>query len=149
MEMSLKTEEKEIDGSLYTVTSYSGRESLKIKKTLMRLFAPVIPVLVKVLGQISKDTSVTDMDVNDLDFTSIGKAITELLDQLTEDEYVDLVLRLLRSTRRDNREITGEYFDLHFAGNLTTLYKVLFFVIQVNYPDFFQLGASIGNSQSE
>lgn len=149
MEMSIKTEEKEIDGSLYTVTSYAGRESLKIKKILMRLFAPVIPVIIKILGQISTDTSVSDMDIDDLDFNSIGKAISELLDQLTEDEYVDLILRMLQGTRRNNREITESEFDLHFGRNLTTVYKVLFFVIQVNYPDFFQLGANIGNSQSE
>lgn len=142
MEINIKTEEKEIDGNKYKVSAFAGRESFKIKIKLVKLLAPAMAVLVDSLG---KKDSIADVDIMNIDFEKVGDAVLKLTEHMSEDDFVNFVLRMLSKSRKNGVEITASLFDLEFAGNLTTVYKLLFFVIQVNYPDFFQLGASITN----
>lgn len=136
----LKTEKKIIDDSEYTVSQFTGREAFKIKLKLVKILAPIISSLISNFD--AKGKPILDSEI---DFSKIGESISSLMNTMSEDEMIDFILRMLKNTRKDNLEITEQIFDVCFAGNLTTIYKVIYFVIQVNYPDFFQAGASIGN----
>jgi hypothetical protein len=61
-------------------------------------------------------------------------------------------LELLQLTRIDGKEINEAVFDSEFAGNLFFMYKVIFFVIEVNYKDFFDksgIGKILTQTQSD
>lgn len=64
-------------------------------------------------------------------------AITKMGGQLGKREIVDLVLRLLELTTVDGKPFDKATFDSHFAGRIGQLFKVLTFVVESNYSDFF------------
>lgn len=137
--MAIETQEKEIGGHKYTVTSFGGREGLKVKTKLVKYFGPSFLSLAT-LGLQGKN-KFSEADVSP---ELISKLFQDLADKLNEDEYLEFVLRLLKSTRYDNKEIDSELFDAIFAGEYGTLYKVLFFVLEVNYKKSFFGESGIG-----
>ncbi len=62
------------------------------------------------------------------------------MEQLDHTTVVDFVLELLQCTRLDGKEVTGEVFDMEFAGNYLLLGHTLAFVVEVNYGSFFGQG---------
>lgn len=124
----VETKDKEIDGHKYTVTQFPAREGLKIKSKLVKVITPLlIPFLGGAKNLISSKFSEVDIDPSLLTHT-----VQLLLNHLSEDEVSNFVMRLLQCTRVDGKEITAELFDMEFAGEYITLYKVLYFVIEVN-----------------
>lgn len=138
--MAIEVKDKEIDGHKYTVTSFGGREGVKIKAKLIKYFGPSLLSLTTIGLQGKKKFSETEIDPE-----LLSKLFQNLTDQLDEDEYLNFLLRLLKSTRYDNQEINEELFDTIFAGNYLTLYKVIFFVMEVNYKKSFFGEGGIGN----
>jgi hypothetical protein len=136
----LKTKEKEIEGTNYIVTQFTGRKALKIKMKIVKMLAPIISSLTSSVK--TNDKSVMDSDI---DFSVVGEAVSKLFEIMPEDDLIDFIIDMLSMTQKDNVLINSKTFEFDFVGNFTTMYKVLYFVIQVNYPDFFQMGASIGS----
>lgn len=129
----IETKEKEIDGATYAVTQFPGRKALTLK---VRLLSVVGPSLLSTIGAVKGGTGEVEID-------SLGGAAQKLVDNLSKEGAVNLVMELLSSTRRDGHEITPQLFDMEFAGKLDTVWKVVWWVLEVNYGSFFA-GKGIG-----
>jgi hypothetical protein len=118
------TQEREIDGALWSVTEFSATEGLKILTTIARLSAGPLAQAARALGG-----SVLDAKV---DLALVGTAVADLASRLDDDEVVGLAKRMLRGTFVDGKEVSPQ-FDLVFQGRYLTLFKVLGFVLEVNF----------------
>ncbi len=126
--MSRKWRETTIDGQAYRVTQFGATEGLRVWTKLAKLIGPSIG---KAFGGVKGGTALLDADV---DPRAIGEAVEILVDQLDETEVVDFAKRLLAFTMIDGREVN---FEIDFQGRMLVMLKVLQFVIEVNYSDFF------------
>lgn len=135
----IEMKEKEIDGRRFTVTQFNGREGFKIKTKLAKMLMPCVAAITGGIdtSKVRKGGSVMDADV---DGEVLAKGLSLLAEQLHEDEFLALVMRLFQSTRMDDREITDTVFDMEFAGDFGVVYKALAFVLEVNYGSFLAVG---------
>jgi len=141
----VETEEREIDGLSVSVTQFPARFGFKMQVKLARIFGPVFGEIVsgvsdkpnKKSDSSSEDVSIMDKDI---DLKKLGSAIEKLFNILDESKSESLVFELLNLTRIDKKEINQSSFDMIFAGKYLTLYKILGFVLEVNYKSFFGEG---------
>lgn len=142
--MSLETKSKIIDGSKYEVTQFPAREAIRLKIRIAKIIGPswstvlggLIPNAEKRKSKGNQNAFSSIMD-GDLNMPVVGSAIEKLFYNLNENESLDLIERLFSLTRKDGVELKPEIIDIMFAGKTLTIYKVIWFVIQTNYPDFF------------
>jgi len=127
--------EKKIDGMEVMVTQFPARFGFKMQAKLVKIFGPVIGVL---LGGTEGDTDKI-LDSN-LDAEKLAGAIAKLFDSVDENEALALVLQLMQTTRINGQEVNETSFDSLFPGKYQTMYKVLGFVLEVNYGSFFGEG---------
>lgn len=118
----VETKKKQIGDNEYTCTLFPAREALKLKTILLGILAPSLKGI---------EGNSLDADVN------LGAVASGLMDKITEDNVVKLVLRLFACTRCNGKEIDDAFFDMHYAGNLKEMYLAIFFVLEANYSDFF------------
>lgn len=137
--MSIETREKTINGRNITVTQFPGRKSLQYKIQIVKLIGGAFAHL------LSGTKSVKDFTT--MDVSILVPAIEKLAAQLNPNEFVDFVLTLFSMTRIDGKEINATIFDMEFGGDLALMYRVLAFVLEVNYGSFFAPGA-IGRTLS-
>jgi hypothetical protein len=123
--MEVKT--KTINGKEIMVTPFTGFISQRYLTKVVKLFGPGIA------GVLSGNS----MDILNSDLSVFGDAIGRLTDRLDPDELSKFILDLLSMVRINKVEITQESFDLEFQGNLSFMYKILWFVMEVNWGDFF------------
>lgn len=147
--MGIQTHSKTIDGREFSVTTFPAMYSLRLKTTLTRTFGPAV-----VAALSSKGTSLKAVMDGDLADLNLEHAVELLTEKLTEDATEDLVNRLLSQTTVNNRTVTdADVFNDCFAGNLTGLYKLIGFVVEVNYGGFMkavgQAPGGTGNQPSE
>lgn len=135
MDLSNKVKVKEIDGKQITVTPFFGLTSLTHKTRIIKLLGPGVNGLFKIDIKSLKN-------IKEADIGFIGFAISQLCEKLNPDEFASFILDLLSSTRIDGVEIKKAVFDTEFMGNLTFMYKILWFVLEVNWGDFFEGGVS-------
>lgn len=136
--MAIKTEQETIDGFEIMVTQFPVMEAIKIQVYLGKNVLPAVGNVIGGLKSLSLDSEI------DLDGDSLSAAFEKLFANLSEKEAEDLVLRLLKTTRINGVEATADVLTAELSGSLLTVYKIIWFVLKVNYPDFFGLGASIG-----
>lgn len=137
--MAVKTRDTTIDGHTVKVTQHPGRRALRLKSRLVKLLAPSIGTIIQ--QKVEKGKNLLDQEV---DMTKIGEAVIALADKLDPDDFENLILEILVSTRVDGKEINEAAFDDLFAGEMSLMYKVVFFALQTNFGDFFVSGG-IGN----
>jgi hypothetical protein len=141
---------KTFDGVTFTVAPFLAIEGLRLKATLVRLFGPALGELLGGLNLSSgKSVSIieqlTEMSLN---AAPIAAGIEKLMGTLDDDILIALVKRLLKNVicnwNQDgkNRAIAfatdfDAAFEAIFSQKLFTLYPVIGFVLEVNYPDFF------------
>ena len=129
---------KDIDGKEVSVTQFPGTEGLKILTKLSKLVGPVIG------GALGISGSVADVDTSDPDF--LPRIVTDLFSSIEEDDTVRLIHRMLRDTRVGGVEIMSD-FDMMIGGNYPFLFKLLGYVLEVNYGNFFE--GSLGKKVSQ
>lgn len=152
----IETKEKIIGSAVYTVTQLPARRALKLKAKLLKMFGPALTQLFlmsqedqekkaeemspeELMGQLSI-SPVDKYKIQDMRNGSFVRGVQLLVSNLDEKTFDDLCMELLQGVRRDGAELTAGAVDQVFAGDLTSLYSVLFFVLEVNYADFFGLG---------
>lgn len=108
----IETKEKIIDGSVYTVTQLPARRALKLKAKLLKNFGSLL---------FANDSS------------------SNAWYNFDENQFESLCLEMIQGVRKDGVELTPATFDLEFAGNVAGIYKMLLFVIEVNYSNFFSM----------
>lgn len=131
----IQTKEKEIDGLKVAVSEFPARFGFKMQTRLTMIFGPALGTLLS--GLEAKTGSALDGEFN---LDKLPGALESLFSRMNEDKAMDLVLEILKSTRIDGVEVTNQSFDLVFAGKYHTMYKVLWFVLEVNYGGFFGEG---------
>lgn len=133
---------RSIDGVEYTVTTFPARRGFQLKIALLKRLAPG---LAGVIGAIGRKGGVDFRGILDLDIKpdQIARGVAELFSGTTPEDALDLVMQLLSDTRRGGREITPELFDSEFAGDYGHLYKVLAFVVDVNWGKMLRVGGGV------
>lgn len=140
---------KKIDGINFSVSSMMALEAFKLKSKLIKIFAPSLG---KLFGSFDFNKDFKDIDLSKVPLAEIIQNIMSELD----DETLDNLLRKLLWNVTATFELNGKKtaiafcsdfettFNLVFNQKLFTLYPLLAFVLEVNYPDFFQKIKSIG-----
>jgi len=143
--MGIEAKEKTIDGDKITVVTFGGRRGLQYKLRLIKAIGPIVPGLLS--G--SETKTIAGLMKTDLDFAVLGKAIEAFLLTIDDSTTFQLIIDLLSMVRVNGQDIsTVTVFDDVFAANYQLLYKVLFFVLEVNYGRLFGKGG-IGNLINE
>lgn len=123
----IETKEKIINDSTYSVTQMPAMRALRMQARLIKLFGPALGVLF-----------VAEMKNEGEGDKEIGNSLALLASQLDEKNFDSLVLDLMQGVRKNGVELTKPIMDLEFAGKLNELFMVIYFVLEVNYADFFQ-----------
>lgn len=131
-----KPQTKTIEGHAWVVTPFPGRPANKYKTRLLKMIGPALAELLPAIGSLS---DAAEGNVNEADMVAaIPKVIASLAQHVDEDLLVNTMVELMAMSTRDGVTVTGEVFDIEFAGNDLELYQVLWFILQVNYPDFIE-----------
>lgn len=121
---------KTIDGIDFTHTQLGAKEG---RKVLVMITKSVGPGLGKLLGE-TNAVSVT---------AAIGDAVKDLADSLTVSDLEMLCETMGRSTEMlwDGKfiQLTTDHQDIVFAGKYGTMFKWLWFCLEVNYSSFFDM----------
>lgn len=141
--MAIETKEKEIKGSIYTVTQLPARRALRLKTKLIKLFGASLAQLVLNQPEEKKDKQAAETEydkvrIKDIYNSGVVKSIQFLCQNLNENTLEELIVELMQGVRRDGVELVPAQIDHLFAGDLGTLYTVILFVLEVNYADFFE-----------
>jgi hypothetical protein len=127
--MARRNQEREIGGAVWAVTQFPAGEGLGLLTRLLKLLGPA-------LGALAKGGGTAEDGAGGREEALTGLIVSGLLQQLDEKETVALVKRLLADTRKDGVEILP-IFDTEFMGDYANLFRVLGFVLEVNYGGFF------------
>jgi hypothetical protein len=137
---------KEIDGVQFSVTPFPASEAFKLKAYLFKKFAPAVGELSGLL----KDGFPESGKIGDIKIDSqvVTQTVEKLVVQLGEEDFLTLLKRMMQNVCA---ELTVEgkslklFFtqnsfdtslDIVFSGKTFSIYAVLLFVLEVNYPDF-------------
>ena len=135
----VQTKTKEIKGKSYQVTPFMAIEGLRLKAYLVKLVGPA-------LSELAGNVNSLDSEING---NSISKVIEKLTEALDENSFIALIKRLLQNVIVNWVDEEGGKHAVAFAqdfetslnvvfqGELFSIYPVLAFVLEVNYPDFF------------
>lgn len=123
-----RTQERVIDGVTYVCSQFPATKGLKMLHRVGRFISGPLSALA---GDMKPGQKVTAMD---LSTETLGKAIQAFFESCDEATFENTVKDLLTSTTRDGKPVN---FDIDFAGQLGHLMKVLAFVLEVNFKDFF------------
>ena len=134
--MGLEKKECDIDGLKITVTQFPARTGFKMQAKLAKIFGPALGELVSgVKGKTGKGLTEAEIDLS-----KFSGAVRTLFEKIDEESALVLIFELLQFTRINGEEVTEEIFDDTFPGKYATLYKILYFVVEVNYGSFFGQG---------
>ena len=161
--MDMETKEKVIDGIRFSVAPFRTVEAARLHPYLARLLGPF---MARGVGALFKNglpigerpgEKILDQEVN-LDGNELAQAITDLATQLTEDEFESLMRRMFKNltayvTKSGTPlqlSFTDQAFDtsmdIVFTGKVFTIYAVMLFVLEVNFPDFLaKMGQGFGS----
>jgi len=152
-----KQKEKTIDGVKFVATAFPAVEAFRLKAYLMKKFGPTIG---QIIGTIEGVPPISGKigDIKDkigdikLDGDKMANAIETLMEQLSEDEFIAFLQRMLRNVvaHKDKKQFAfaDEHFettmDIVFNQHIFSVYPVLLLVLEANYPDFFGKISGIG-----
>jgi hypothetical protein len=134
----IETKEKVIDGAVYTVTQLPARRALRLKSKLIKVFGPSLAGFV---------VAASDKDVEQKKQDLIN-AVKSLSASIDENILESLMLEILQGVRKNGVELNGSTIDMEFAGDMAGIYHVCFFVLEVNFSNFFSM-LGIGNPLAE
>lgn len=157
----------EIDGRVCKTTLFSASKAFrihykflgKIGRSVGTALGAVTGVLVNAAKEAS-DANKKKFDAteflnvlgdSDLSLSFIGDAMAALYESMDEEEALAYIKEILATTAIDNVVVNEKNFETLFgSGNMIFLYKVVKFVLEANYPDFFDVFRKAKNdSKSE
>lgn len=104
-----------IGSDTYLLTQFGGVEGLKIGKQVAKV---MLPIFSSMFSNTDKEPSMTDI------ITVVGEHLDEI--------DVETIMKLMTSVTKNGFAIK---FDDEFGGNWSTLFKLVWEVIQFNYSD--------------
>ena len=124
---------RKIDDLDIIVSAWGARRAWKNQIKFGKVFGPSLRDIGAALGEKQEGTSIFDSNIG---FEKIGEAIANLFSNVSEEESEDILMECFTNVRVNNQEITNETFDVIFSGRLATVYKIIGFVMEVNYGSF-------------
>ena len=136
--MPVESKTKIIEGRTVTVTQFPALLALNLQTRLIQILGESFITI-----EMADETSLS---------ARIELAVISLCNKIQPEVLQALFLELLQCTRvagtmkvagvsqKYNVEINTEGFETAFAGNLLFMYKVLAYVLEVNFGDFLALG---------
>ncbi len=133
---------KTIDGITFTVGAMLAMDAFKLKSRLIKIFAPAVG---KIFTSFDLKKDFKDLDLSKLPLAEIIQELTSELDENTMDELLrKLLYNVTAVTEIGGKRIAVAFssdfetsFNAVFGQKLFTVYPLLAFVLEVNYPDFF------------
>lgn len=119
----IKTVTEIINGNKYVITTFTAIKGQLILIKLLKYLRGGA----EILDSISDFKNILDSDIN------IGKAIEKIIEDINPDALNDLICTMLKNVAFENKFMTKEFIDLHFAANYTEMYALIVAVIKVNY----------------
>lgn len=119
---------KEIDGHIWSIKQFGTTQSLQVLTKLTKLLGEPMTMLIA-LGE-AEEGSINEMD----EARILGQAVRALIEKLDETQHIALIKDLVNACLVDDRKVN---FELDFRGNISTLFKVLYAVLEVQYGNFF------------
>ena len=116
--------EKDIDDLHYTITMLPASEGLAIFTRLIKLVGKPFAAL--------SNSGGLDAEVS---AKLLGLALEALAENLDE-EVVQKTIKDLMKSAIVNGQQASKIFDVHFAGRMGHMMKVLVFILEVQYKDF-------------
>lgn len=137
----LKTKTEIIDGYEVTGTQLPAIQAWKLKAKLLNAIGPALN---------NSNSNLIDAELNE---TIIISAIGALAESIDPDKFINLVLEMLHGVYVSGNDLTQkmhigdrEVFNMYMAGKMMLIYKILYFVLKLNFEDFFlKLQQNIGN----
>lgn len=153
----LETKTKIIGGTTFKVAPFMATEALRLKVALLKALGPALGQAIGALDGGKLPTSIAAASALKINGDALSHSIETLMCALSEDEFIALLKRVFRNTTAlvDNgkgtqtqipfsSEVFDASMDLAFAGKLFSIYALVLFVLEVNFPDFFTQMSSIG-----
>jgi hypothetical protein len=147
----LEQQKTTIDGIEFSVTPFPAIEAFKLQRLIGELFAGP---LIQAFGSLA---NLADVLNSGIDGAGLSSAVEGLVAKLSEPQFIALFTALLKGVQVTAPNPAGQLqafdfigphfeasFNQIFQGNLVAVYKLAWFVLKVNFPDFFSLAPSIG-----
>lgn len=122
--MGLKTEEIIVGDHKFVVTQWNATKALIMKMKIGKYFASALTVLGAGTGQTFQEMFM--------------KAIPKVLEDNDPEQFVEFIKEVMAGVIVDGKRMDNIKFDIIFSSNIAQVYEVLWFIIKVNYEDFFE-----------
>jgi hypothetical protein len=145
-----ETKEITIRDNKFLIQPFHAMEAFRLQAVLMQKFGPALGEL---LGAVDlKEIDLSNAKINN---SQIGKAIETLFVNLGEEEYIKLLLRLVKNTEcvlsleggKEKISLDSpDNIDKAFRKHTFDIFTLIINILKVNYEDFFVLLEGIGSS---
>lgn len=139
----IQTRAQTIDGHVFEVTQLPAKRAVRLTVRLAKMAGPVLmPLLKLALGAQTKDGSKPGAagamaTLLSMDTDSLGPAVSGFFERCTEQDLDFLQAELLSSATIDGAPLWPQY-DMALGGELLTIFKLLWFAMQVQFQNFSQ-----------
>lgn len=133
--------ERKIGGNVFCVTPLPAMRSF----TLQPRLAPALAAVAEGIGAIGNLAEKQDLDA--IELAAIAPVVTRFFHALPPDRLEMVTRELLAGATMDGRPLftaEGNPFDVLMRGRSIDVWKLLWFALEVNYPDFFGAVAGKG-----
>lgn len=128
--------EREIGGAVFTVSPLPAMRSFLLQPRI----APVLAEAGAILAEVAAgDADVLDLDVLEL-APRILPRVGQIFAKLPPEELRAITRELLEGATMDGVLLftgAGDPFDVKLRGRTLDVWRLLWFALEVNYPDFF------------
>lgn len=133
--MPAKIETRDINGHNYTVTQLPPSKALPLKFKIVGALGESVIELASAY-QNTKNKEQAQLE-------AFGRALEKLFEKTSPEDLTQLIQNTIIGIHRDDERINSSTFDSLFMDDLTEIYLVFLFVLQVNFGDFIKgLGAT-------
>jgi len=127
---------KEIDGTTFYVLPFNSFKAILLQKRIAEIVGPSVITLISGVKE----------GLGDMDISVVSGVLEATLSKLSEDKFSKFLVDLLEKVSIDiggaelflikDGRVLDTIFDSAFQLETMKLYKVIWFVLEANYPDF-------------
>lgn len=129
--MAIEQKRKVIGNTTYLVTTMDGISALRVKSKLIKILGAGVTEL--------KESELKEMTKGGFDVSKALDFLKPVLNNFDDELVVNFVLSLFEQGVMVEKIIDGKTvpqpldFQAHFAGNIMEVWKVVAFILQVNF----------------
>lgn len=142
--MGRRTEEVEINGSVYRLTTLPTKRGQRLLAKMKRL---AVPAVAKGIGSAAAGQALQAKGLAGLLDLNLGvglaDGVTMLFERVTEDDQQHILGELMldamvKPEGAEKMVKMSDVYEDHFSGRISELYKVALEALKLNYPDFWK-----------